>query len=60
MASTFGWQMHVPETKGAGLELVGARPCFYAKGKAAHLMYRHNGQPLSVFMLPQLTRPGHA
>ena len=48
-ASTFGWEMRVPESKDAGLELVGARPCFYAKGKAAHLMYRHHGQPLSVF-----------
>jgi hypothetical protein len=27
---------------------------------AAHLMYRHHGQPLSVFMLPQLTRPGQS
>ena len=59
MASTFGWEMHVPESKDAGLELVGARPCFYGKGKAAHLMFRHHGQPLSVFMLPQFTRPGH-
>jgi anti-sigma factor RsiW len=58
MAETFGWQMHVPESSDAGLELVGARPCLYAKGKAAHLMYRHHGRPLSVFMLPQLTRPG--
>jgi len=58
MAATFGWQMHVPDAPDAGLELVGARPCLYAKGIAAHLMYRHHGQPLSVFMLPQLTRPG--
>ncbi len=57
MASTFGWNMHVPESQEAGLELVGARPCFYGKGLAAHLMYRHHGQPLSVFMLPQLARP---
>jgi anti-sigma factor RsiW len=58
MEDTFGWQMHVPEEAGAGLELVGARPCLYMRGKAAHLMYRHHGQPLSVFMLPQLARPG--
>ena len=57
MASTFGWEVHVPESHEAGLELVGARPCFYGKGKAAHLMYRHHGHPLSVFMLPQFTRP---
>lgn len=60
MASTFGWQMHAADESGAGLELIGARPCLYAKGKAAHLMYRHNGQPLSVFMLPQPARPGRA
>jgi anti-sigma factor RsiW len=58
MADTFGWQMHVPEGTGDDLELVGARPCLYAKGLVAHLMYRHHGQPLSVFMLPQLARPG--
>jgi len=58
MASTFGWEVRVPESRDAGLEFVGARPCFYAKGRAAHLMYRHNGQPLSVFMLPQFTLPG--
>jgi len=60
MASTFGWEMQVPESHDGGLELVGARPCLYAKGKAAHLMYRHHGQPLSVFMLPQVTRPDNS
>ena len=60
MADAFGWQMHVPEPTGEGLELIGARPCLYARGKAAHLMYRHHGQPLSVFMLPQMARPGRA
>ena len=57
MASTFGWQMHLPETAlGGGLELVGARPCLYAKGKVAHLMYRHNGHPVSIFMIPTVVR----
>ena len=58
MASIFGWDVHLPALQNDGLELVGARPCFYGRGRAAHLMYRHHGQPLSVFMLPQLTRPG--
>jgi anti-sigma factor RsiW len=58
MAATFGWQMHLPDaTGGPGLELVGARPCLYAKGKMAHLMYRHNGHPVSVFMIPDMVRP---
>ena len=39
MASTFGWQLHMPDVAGVfGLELVGARPCLYARGKMAHLM----------------------
>jgi anti-sigma factor RsiW len=59
MASTFGWQMHVPDAaQGPGLELVGARPCLYARGRIAHLMYRHNGHPVSVFMIPNMARPG--
>jgi anti-sigma factor RsiW len=58
MSDVFGWQMHVPEQAGGELEFVGARPCLYARGKAAHLMYRHHGQPLSLFMLPQLARAG--
>ena len=37
----------------AGLELVGARRACTAKGEIAHIMYRHDGQPVSLFMLPQ-------
>lgn len=58
MASTFGWQIHLPQSaERLGLELVGARPCLYGKGIVAHVMYRHNGQPVSVFMLPKTMRP---
>jgi anti-sigma factor RsiW len=57
MASKFGWTMHLPDAANAvGLTLVGARPCLYARGVVAHLMYRHNGQPVSVFMLPKTAR----
>jgi anti-sigma factor RsiW len=58
MASSFGWQIRLPlGSEREGLELVGARPCLYGEGKIAHIMYRHNGQPLSVFMLPRTERP---
>jgi anti-sigma factor RsiW len=58
LASGFGWQAHLPERpEDAGLELVGARPCVYGEGKVAHIMYRHNGRPVSVFMLPRTQRP---
>jgi anti-sigma factor RsiW len=58
MASGFGWTMRLPSgAEREGLELVGARPCLYGEGKIAHIMYRHNGQPLSLFMLPRTARP---
>jgi len=58
MSSGFGWKMHLPEEPSrAGLELVGARPCLYGEGKIAHIMYRHHGEPLSLFMLPRTERP---
>jgi anti-sigma factor RsiW len=57
MISGFGWKMHLPEEPSrAGLELVGARPCLYGEGKIAHIMYRHDGRPVSLFMLPNATR----
>lgn len=57
MASRFAWNVHLPEhADRAGLELVGARPCLYGEGLAAHIMYLHNGVPVSLFMLPKGTR----
>jgi anti-sigma factor RsiW len=57
LASRFGWPAHLPERPHeAGLELVGARPCLYGEGRVAHVMYRHQGRPVSVFMLPERQR----
>jgi anti-sigma factor RsiW len=57
MASGFGWDVSLPaHAERAGLELVGSRPCLYGDGKVAHIMYRHNGQPVSLFMLPRTQR----
>jgi anti-sigma factor RsiW len=57
LASAFGWPAHLPERPDeAGLELVGARPCLYGEGRVAHVMYRHQGRPVSVFMLPDRQR----
>jgi len=57
MLDGFGWRVHLPETPSrAGLELVGSRPCLYGEGKIAHVMYKHNGRPVSLFMLPNATR----
>ena len=57
MLSAFGWQLHLPKQLDAsGYELVGARRCLYGEGKVAHLMYRDEGRPVSIFMLPQSMR----
>jgi anti-sigma factor RsiW len=57
MASGFDWRMHLPaDPARAGLELVGSRPCLYGEGKIAHIMYRHEGRPVSLFMLPKSAR----
>ena len=57
MAASFDWRMHLPaDPEQAGLELVGARPCLYGEGKIAHIMYKHEGHPVSVFMLPNTAR----
>jgi hypothetical protein len=57
MITGFGWQMRLPENPaGEGLELVGSRPCLYPEGKIAHIMYRHQGRPVSLFMLPKSER----
>jgi anti-sigma factor RsiW len=58
MRSAFGWQLHLPEQLDAsGYELVGARRCLYGEGKVAHLMFRDEGRPVSIFMLPGHVRP---
>jgi anti-sigma factor RsiW len=58
MASGFGWNMRLPAgSEREGLELVGSRTCLYGEGKVAHVMYRHRGRPVSLFMLPRSARP---
>src|SRR5581483_10924902 len=57
MASGFDWNVNLhPGSAGAGLELIGSRQCLYAEGRVAHIMYTHNGRPVSLFMLPREAR----
>lgn len=57
LASHFNWHARLPgDAERIGLRLVGARLCVYGQGRIAHLMYRHNGHPVSVFMLPDTSR----
>ena len=39
------------------LELMAVRRCLYGDGRAAHLMYRLNGEAVSLFVIPGLARP---
>lgn len=57
MLSGFGWHLTVAgQFDRAGLDLVGARRCLYTHGLVAHLMYRHEGEAVSIFMLPKTER----
>lgn len=57
-ASDQGWEVTVPaDSEAQQLEFVCLRRCFVTEGRAAHLMYKWRGQPLSVYVLPS---PAHA
>lgn len=57
MWSGFGWRMRPAQPlEDAGLQLVGSRPCLYGEGRVAHVMFRHEGHPVSIFMLPNAVR----
>jgi anti-sigma factor RsiW len=51
----YGWKIHVPPSVD-GLQLIGARRCLYADGLIPHVMYRANGQDLSLFVMNGVTR----
>jgi anti-sigma factor RsiW len=54
----FGLAVSVPSSvPSEKLELMAVRRCLYGDGRAAHLMYRLNGEPVSLFIVPGLTRP---
>ena len=42
----------LPRAAVAGLQLVGMRRCFCGEGVAAHAMYRLNGRPVSLYVIP--------
>jgi hypothetical protein len=54
----YGWKLTVPETGGSDRgRLISVRRCLYGDGRAAHLLYRVDGEPISLFILPGLERP---
>lgn len=58
MLTGFGWRMRAAaqQFEDVGLRLVGSRPCLYGEGRVAHIMFRHEGRPVSIFMLPKAVR----
>jgi anti-sigma factor RsiW len=51
-ARDYGWPIDLPEADAAGLQLVGVRRCFCGEGAAAHAMYRFQGRPVSLYIIP--------
>jgi anti-sigma factor RsiW len=53
----YGWKVRVPPSSPQdGVQLIGARRCLYADGRIPHVMYRVNGQDVSLFMLDGVAR----
>ena len=58
LKNEFDFTVNVPPSlPGEHLELMAVRRCLYGDGRAAHLMYRLNGEPVSLFVVPGLSRP---
>ena len=55
-AREYGAAAHVPRVSMAGLDLVGLRRCYCARGAAAHAMYRLDGEPVSLYMVANADR----
>ena len=56
-AKDYGWRLHVPTAPASDhLQLVGLRRCFCGEGQAIHVMYRREGEPISLYVLPHETR----
>jgi anti-sigma factor RsiW len=53
MKAAYGWSIAVPgSSRALDLHLVGGRRCFSTDGRVAHILYRHGGRPLSLFIVP--------
>ena len=56
-----GWELDVPTgQQGAGLRLLGYRRCVVTEGRIAHLLYDWHGEIVSLFVLPDGPKVGHA
>ena len=54
----YGWRVHVPPSSAAaGVQLIGAKRCYYAGGAVPHILYRVNGEEMSLYVLDGVERP---
>jgi anti-sigma factor RsiW len=58
LKADYGWDVPVPPAAGIGDQghLVAVRRCLYGGGRAAHLLYTVDAQPVSLFILPSVER----
>ncbi|HEY3382381.1 MAG TPA: zf-HC2 domain-containing protein [Vicinamibacterales bacterium] len=57
LQADYGWRLPVPGSLARErLTLLGARRCYSTDGSVAHVLYRHGGRPLSLFMMSQTAR----
>jgi anti-sigma factor RsiW len=57
LKTSYGWTIAVPgSSRALGLRLVGGRRCLSTDGGVAHILYRHDGRPLSLFVLSGASR----
>jgi anti-sigma factor RsiW len=55
-AREYGPQIQLPRAAVPGLQLMGMRRCYCGEGAAAHAMYRLNGEPVSLYVIPEVAR----
>ena len=55
-ARDYGGDIRLPRMSVAGLQLVNIRRCFCGDGVAAHAMYRLDGRPVSLYVIPGARR----
>lgn len=57
----YGWSLDVPEARPeSGLRLVAVRRCLYGEGWIAHVLYRLEDTPVSVYVIPGRHHDGMA
>jgi len=53
LEAAYGLRVEVPAGREEeGLKLLGARRCLTADGRVAHILYRHDGHNVSLFVIP--------